>query len=281
MGTTSLTANWVDVLRHRVTGAVGISLAALVLVPSVGSIVPPAMTQDEYLGRIEFMTTMPDAVFEFKERGLYYASEHGLKLAEWVPTQPGRHEDVPSSDSDQLSVGAELARSLLQISGLKVNRLANTIGVSPTAYHKWLKGEGMSDANMARLKDMRGMLLVLRDIRQGDLRGFLLQETPRGTPLSLLASGEQDMLVGFALRHPAQKALASRLPVVERQVSGISGWLRPVRRRPWIPSALSEDELYQAADRLNPSAENDSVDRELPPGGDDADSYRAYGFIPE
>mgnify|MGYP001285327191 CR=1 FL=1 len=265
---------WVSILSGCALSAYGISVAAIVLVPSAGNFIFP---QDlpARPGSTQLVSTLPDRIGGVQDlRYRFYVTHHGLEQLELQASLEG-------SNAEDFLLAKELSRSLVEISGLSVSDIAEAVGVSRTTYHHWLNGEGMSDKHLARVKTLEVAIRALRDIRGTDLRDFLLDDTPAGRPLTLLASGDIQAVIGLALLQHSERTVTTHVVTTARQVSGILGWLRPVRRRGWIASSVPEDELYQAVARLSPPSVMSDPDAEAWTEADDASAYSAYGFIPE
>jgi hypothetical protein len=92
----------------------------------------------------------------------------------------------------------------------------------------------------------------------------------------LLARGESSAVIGLALRQPASVVDSSVSPLA-RQISGLSGWLRPAARLHWGVSPLNQEEaLYRLGQRPMP----DESEALTEANKDDA-AFVAWGFVLE
>lgn len=95
------------------------------------------------------------------------------------------------------TVSIPLPQALRDETGLPIDILATLARVSRQRFHQWLRGEGVNVENERRLSALLRALRAISALRS-DLRSFLLMRTPLGTPLELLAHGEEAAALGLA-----------------------------------------------------------------------------------
>jgi hypothetical protein len=221
--------------------AVGSSIAALMLVPTGFPIIPstrPSVRQDP----IKIVTTIPDGVVD--PRTLQFSTSQGLNTGIYLMlSKLDKNEELQKSNLPQM---------VREISGLPVDILADLVGVSRMAYHKWLSSGGVKPENIAQLTRLFDTFQTLRNLHIPDLRGFLESVGPSGKPLDLLASGDVHAVIGLALRSPSRLRVSSNLSNEARQVSRLTGWVRPAKKLNWNAPQMTESEREDALDLISP-----------------------------
>jgi hypothetical protein len=145
-----------------------------------------------------------------------------------------------------------LPKILLETSGLSVETLADLIGVSHDTYNNWLSSGDVELRHTAQLTKWFDIFQTLLKLPIPDLRAFLENVGPYGKPLDLLAAGDIHAVIGLALRSEPEHKVSSAISEEARQISGIPGWLLPVKKLNWDTPRLEGDELEDALDRLSP-----------------------------
>ncbi len=226
---------WATELRKL---AAGMTIAAFLLVPSAS---PTAIRVQSRPGgeRPELVSSVPDGPLDpqtarFRTRG-------GLDTA---LISAGPQED---EDEEQATLPARLR----EVSGLSVTALAQVAGVSKVTYHNWLKGEGISDENAARLAELLETFRSLRDLRGPELARFLETPGPAGRPLDLLTRGNTKAVIGLALNPAVTEPAEPDVADAVWAATGLSGWLQPVSRLDWGAPRLTDEELGRALADLN------------------------------
>jgi len=246
--------------------AVGVTLASLILVPSVRLPANQTMRQTGQ-ENVELVTTIPDGPFDL--RIAHYRTPHGLDTPLYMPAIKANdeieREDIPFA--------------LRDITGLPVETLASLVGVSRYAYYKWLDGKGVSDEHVARLNELFHIFRTLQDLHGSGLKEFLETAGPAGRPIDLLAHGESSAVLGLALRQPP-RAVDSSISHLARQISGLSGWLRPATRLHWGVSQSNIAEQEEALYRLGPRPLSDEPEAFTEADKDD-EAFVAWGFVLE
>lgn len=236
---------WTQPLRSMT--AIGTSIASLVLVPPSLVLVPldlpvaPVPVAQAVQERIEVVTTIPDGGIDLST--LQYCTNRGLITGVSLSYIEQGEERFKNNN---------LPKMLREISGLPVETLADLIGVSRNAYNKWLRSGGVKPEHIAQLTKFFETFQTLRHLRIPDLRSFLENAGPSGKPLDLLASGDIHAVIGLALRSVSQHKVSSSVSEEARQVSGITGWVRPAKKLNWKTPRLEGDEREDALDRLSP-----------------------------
>jgi len=226
---------WTVTLRHLAAGA---TIAAVLLVPAVS---PPAIRiQSRSSGEgLRLATSIPDGCFD--PRMARFRTRAGLSTAYPLVDQPEEEEDDP----------AFLPMRLREVSGLPVALLARLVGVSKVAYHNWLKGEGISEANSARLAGLLETLRALHDLRGPGLGEFLETRGTLGRPIELLQRGDTDTVLGLALRPVSTVANPPIVADDSWAASGLEGWISPVASLNWGATRSTEEALRQTLLAVN------------------------------
>jgi hypothetical protein len=160
--------------------------------------------------------------------------------------EPGNSDKIEEFQKNNLP------QMVREISGLPVDVLADLVGVSRVAYHKWLASGGVKPENVAQLTRLLDTFQTLRNLHIPDLRVFLESVGPSGKPLDLLASGDIHTVIGLALRLSSQPRVPSTLSDEARQTSGLTGWVRPAKKLNWNAPQLTGSEREDALDLLSP-----------------------------
>lgn len=244
--------------------AAGVSLAALILVPS-GQQVSGGSQKRTNHDYVELVTTLPDGNVD--PRTAFYRTRHGLKTS--VPVFP---QAVYNETADKL----DLPAALREVSGLPIAALAQLVGVSRMRYHEWLNGSGISDDRAARMTKLHEDFVALRSLLGPDIRSFLEASSPHGSPLDLLRSGDSPSVIGLALRRPTANPNPQHISDEARQISGVASWLRPVRRLAWGGGTLSEARLTSGLEALSPRLLPDEASPPVDQGGDQEDVLIAF-----
>ena len=124
-------------------------------------------------------------------------------------------DQILSSDTNSASFQAERLR---EISGLKVERLAEIFGVSRTTYHKWISGSPLRDAHREQLFEVLSLIEEAAQ-RLGSPSAtntwLLTPVSPGGKkPIEYLSSRQYNTFRGFLLRQGIdQKLLRPPMPL--------------------------------------------------------------------
>ncbi len=235
---------WATELRKL---AAGMTIAAFLLVPPVSSAAIRVQSRP-HGERPELVSSIPDGPLD--PQTARFRTPEGLDTALVLA--------APQEDEDEDR--AILPARLREVSGLPVTALAQVAGVSKVTYHNWLKGEGISDENAARLAELLGTFRLLRDLRGTGLPQFLESAGPAGRPLDLLLREEAEAVIGLALQPASVGAIEPVVADAVWETSGLSGWLQPVRRLDWGAPRLTDGELQDTLASLNlrPWADEDA-----------------------
>lgn len=236
---------WTQSLRNM---AVGSSITELMLVPTNVPVILSVsfIVQKEH---ITIITTIPDGIPD--PRTLYFSTSQGLNTG--IYSGPGK---VDKNEELQQNTLPQMVR---EISGLPVEILADLVGVSRAAYHKWLASGGVKPEHVAQLTRLFTTFQTLRNLHIPDLRGFLESVGPSGKPLDLLASGDTHAVIGLALRSWSQPKASSTLSEEAHQISGLRGWVHPAKKLNWNTPQLTGAEREDALDLLSPRPLPDEV----------------------
>jgi hypothetical protein len=230
---------WTQSLRNMT--AIGASIATLVLVPPAFPVIPIATPPARQV-HIKIITTIPDGIVD--PRTLYFSTSQGLNTGIYfAPSKLDKNEEFQKNNLPQM---------VREISGLPVDTLADLVGVSRVAYHKWLASGGVKPENVAQLTKLLDAFQTLRNLHVPDLRVFLESVGPSGKPLDLLASGDIHAVIGLALRSSSQSRVPSTLSDEAHQTSGLTGWIRPAKKLNWNAPQLTGSEREDALDLLSP-----------------------------
>lgn len=271
MSTYTPVRDWLDPLRSLALGA---SMASVFLVPSTGYI---TIQVDQLLvqKKVDLLTTIPDGAFiperAFDLRTIHFPTRSGLGTP-FSPTPMKPSEDKIESDN--------IPHVLRDISGLPVETLASLAKVSRNAYYKWLDGRGVTDEHITRLTELLNTFHTLHSLCGSGLKEFLETAGPAGRPIDLLISGNSSAVIGLALRPVSMPIDSPSVSQAARQVSGLSGWLRPTAKLRWGAPHLTNLERDEALNRFSPrSLVNEE---ELHNGIDEDDeAFIAWGFFLE
>jgi hypothetical protein len=254
---------WVDPLRNL---ALGTSVAALFLVPAASYPVL-VIEQQPVQSEIGFVITFTAGFAS--SRPLFEATSSGLE----TPT----FQKTIQQTNDKIELD-RIPHLLRDMSGLPVETLASLAHVSRTAYYKWLDGKGVSDEHAKHLTELLDAFRTIRDLRGPALKEFLEAPGPAGRPIDLLAAGEHDVVIGFALLPFPAHTDSESVSKAARDISGLPSWARPAVRLNWRAPRLSAVELDRALDRLSPRplmSHEESSD-----GADENDeAFVAWGFV--
>ncbi len=260
---TSPIPQWVDPLRNFTLGT---SVAALFLVPTASYTVLVVEQQPVHSG-IEFVVTLTDGFAS--SRPLFSATSSGLE----TPT----FQKTTQQTNDKIELD-RIPHMLRDMSGLPVETLASLAHVSRNAYYKWLDGKGVSDEHAIRLTELLDTFRTIYDLRGPALKEFLEASGPAGRPIDLLIAGKNDVVIGLALRPLPVHIDSDSVSKAARDISGLSGWVRPAARLNWRAPHLSASELARALDRLSPRPQFSHA--ESFNGTDENDeAFVAWGFV--
>lgn len=240
MATYTQIQEWTSPLRNL---AMGVSLAAFILVPPVAPFATHINTQP-IRESIEILATIPDGTVD--RRTLYYSTRHGLSSSTSGLPSPTLINYSEGFESDNIS------HKLREISGLPIEMLASLSGVSHMGYYKWLNGGGYSSEHVARLTKLLNTFQILHDTQIPNLRAFLETVGPLGKPIDLLTSGDFDVVIGLALRSSSTLKVLPTLSEKMRRVSGLPGRFRPASKLGWNTSGITNIEREDALDSLSP-----------------------------
>jgi hypothetical protein len=225
--------------------AVGASIAALILVPPTLPNIPitKLSVRQEH---VKIITTIPDGMVD--PNTIHVSTRQGLNTGiSFALDELDKNEDL------------NLPQMVREISGLPVDMLADLVGVSRAAYHKWLASGGVKSENVAQLTKLLDTFQTLQNLPIPDLRVFLESVGPSGKPLDLLASGDAHTVIGLALRSLSQPKVSSTLSKEAHQASGLTGWVRPAKKLNWNTPRLTGSEREDALDLLSPKPLPDEV----------------------
>jgi transcriptional regulator with XRE-family HTH domain len=256
---------WVDPLRNFTLGT---SMASLFLVPTVGYPIP-LVQQQPVQSEIDFVVTLPDGYADL--RTLYYPTRSGLET-------PAVQETV--ENTSEKIVHDSIPRILRDMSGLSIETLASLTYVSRNAYYKWLDGKGVSDEHAVRLTELLNTFRTIYDLRGPNLKDFLETPGPAGRPIDLLTAGNNEAVIGLALRPLSNYIDSDSVSNTARDISGLSGWLRPAVKLNWGAPHLSAAELDHALDRLSPRPQFSQVESFSGTDEDD-EAFVAWGLVLE
>ena len=157
-----------------------------------------------------------------------------------------------SSGVNLVSVQAERLR---EISGLKVERLAEIFGVSRTTYYKWLSGSPLHDIHREHLLEVLPLMEEVAN-RLGSpiaTNNWLLTPVSPGgkKPIDYLAMRQYSIFRGFLLQVRTAREIFRPLPSSSR-----------------VHQELSREEAEDARERLRPRAWRDEDDVDIPGIGD-------------
>ncbi len=256
---------WVDPLRNF---PLGISMASLFLVPTSGYPIP-LVEQQPIQSEIDFVISLPDGFVDL--RTIYYRTPFGLETPAVQVTVHNTSEKIERDSIPHI---------LRDMSGLSIETLASLAHVSRNAYYKWLDGKGVSDEHAVRLTDLLNTFRTIYDLRGSNLKEFLETPGPAGRPVDLLIAGNNEAVIGLALRPLSNYLDSDSVSNTARNISGLSGWLRPAVKLNWGAPHLSAAELDRALDRLSPQSQFSQVESFSGTEEDD-EAFVAWGLILE
>ncbi len=202
--------DWATSLRGMTVG-VTLSIAAIIAPPVVAQAAPQPSSPAR---QTRSLTVRPDYLGTNKaEASLHTWSAY----AEVLPVEGARETLVmPSLAQELCDVAPDLSKEML----------AHLMDVSRPAFHKWLRGGGMSVEKTWHAEALLSTIRTLRPLRGTGLRAFL--ETPgyAGRPADLLAHGDTRAVIGLALRRSPVDAPPSTISAMARERSGLPGRLR-------------------------------------------------------
>jgi transcriptional regulator with XRE-family HTH domain len=256
---------WVEPLRNF---TLGVSVASLFLVPTVAY--PTSLIEQQPIqNEIDFVVTLPDGYVGL--RAIYYPTRSGL---ETPPLQETVHNTSEKIERDSIP------HILRDMSGLSIETLASLAHVSRNAYYKWLDGKGVSDEHAVRLTELLNTFRTIYDLRGSNLKEFLETPGPAGRPVDLLIAGNNEAVIGLALRPLSDFIDSDSVSNTARDISGLSGWLRPAVKLNWGAPHLSAAELDRALDRLSPQPQFSQVESFSDTEEDD-EAFVAWGLVLE
>jgi transcriptional regulator with XRE-family HTH domain len=155
-------------------------------------------------------------------------------------------DQTVSSDVNVASVQAERLR---EISGLKVERLAEIFGVSRTTYYKWISGSALHDIHREHLLQILPLMEEAAE-RLGSpnaMNNWLLTPISPGgkKPIDYLASRQYSIFRGFLLKVRTGREIFRPLPSSSR-----------------VHQEISREEAEDARERLRPRTWIDEDGRE-------------------
>lgn len=169
---------------------------------------------------------------------------------EWVQFKkaplPKPIDQIRSRNTHSASIQTQRLR---EISGLKVERLAEILGVSRTTYHKWLSGSPLHDAHREHLFEVLSLVeeATQRLGSPGATNTWLLTPvSPEGNkPIDYLAKRQYSIFRGFLLHVHTGREAFRPLPLSNR-----------------VYQQRSREEVEDELERLSPRAwrEEDLVD---------------------
>ena len=143
------------------------------------------------------------------------------------------------------------AERLREISGLKVERLAEIFGVSRTTYYKWISGSPLHNTHREHLLEVLPLMEEAAE-RLGSpntMNNWLLTPiSPEGKkPVDYLASRQYSIFRGFLLKVRTGREIFRPLPSSSR-----------------VHQEISREEAEDARERLRPRAWRDEDDVDIP-----------------
>ena len=256
---------WVDPLRNF---PLGISMASLFLVPTAGYPIP-LVEQQPIQNEIDVVVSLPDGFVDL--RTIYYRTPFGLETPTVQETVYHTSEKIERDSIPHI---------LRDMSGLSIETLASLAHVSRNAYYKWLDGKGVSDEHAVRLTELLNTFRTIYDLRGSNLKEFLEAPGPAGKPVDLLIAGNNEAAIGLALRPLSDYIDSDSVSNTARDISGLSGWLRPAVKLNWGAPHLSAAELDRALDRLSPHPQFGQVESFSGTEEDD-EAFVAWGLVLE
>ena len=258
---------WIGQLRDL---PLGTSVAAFFLVPQAGYPIP-VVVQRPVQSDVDLIITIPDEFIDFRTIPTYHRTPSGLETSVLEETTQLQSEKIERDSIPQL---------LRDMSGLPIGTLASLCHVSRNAYYKWLDGKGVNDEHAEHLIELLGVFRTIHDLRGSNLHEFLETPGPAGKPIDLLIAGNNDAVVGLALRPSSAYVESDSVSNAAREISNLPGWIRQVVKLHWDAPRLSASELDNALDWLNPGPHFGEVDSFNNIEVDD-ETFVAWGMILE
>lgn len=259
MSTYTQVREWVAPLSNF---ASGVSIASLFLVSPVGY-ATILVEQASATQHFELVTTIPDGALDF--RTMYFRTSYGLETIA-PQTTPQMNSKIESDNTPA---------TLRDITGLPVETLATLAKVSRNAYYKWLDGGGVSDEHGTRLTELLDTFRTLQVLCGTHLKEFLETTSSTGRPIDLLAIGNNDVVIGLALRPLSLPTGPASVSDTARNSSGLPGWLRPISRLNWDAPHLTDVESDEALDQLRSQPLSESEERY----SSTDEAFVAWGFF--
>ncbi len=143
------------------------------------------------------------------------------------------------------------AERLREISGLKVERLAEIFGVSRTTYYKWISGSPLHDIHREHLLEVLPLMEEAAE-RLGSpnaMNNWLLTPISPGgkKPIDYLAMRQYSIFRGFLLQVRTGREIFRPLPSASR-----------------VHQEISREEAEDTRERLRPRAWRDEDDVDIP-----------------
>jgi len=167
---------------------------------------------------------------------------------DWMQTKSHTRsvDQASSPDTNSASIQAERLR---EISGLKVERLAEIFGVSRTTYYKWVSGSPLHDVHREHLLEVLSLMeeAAQRLGSPGATNTWLLTPVSPGgkKPIDYLAAREYSIFRGFLLRVRTGREVFRSLAPSNR-----------------VHQERSREEVEDALERLRPRAWRDEDDED-------------------
>lgn len=168
-----------------------------------------------------------------------YHATFEIKNSQQIKSYLGHITQVKIQDTNSASMQAEHLR---EMSGLKVERLAEIFGVSRTTYYKWIAGSPLHDMHREHLLEV---FTLIEEANQrlggsGATNVWLLTPVSPGgkKPIDYLSEREYSIFRGFLLRIRTvegvfQPITSSRRAYMERSQEEIEDALERLRPRAW------------------------------------------------
>lgn len=171
-----------------------------------------------------------------------------FEFKNWMQTKyhTGQLDLASTLDTNSASFQAERLR---EISGLKVERLAEIFNVSRTTYHKWISGSPPHDAHRENLLEVLALMeeTVQRLGSTNATSTWLLSPVSPGgkKPIDYLVSREYTVFRGFLLRVRTGREMfrpltPSNRTYKERSSEEVKDALERLRPRAWRDDDLSD-----------------------------------------
>ncbi|HLQ30148.1 MAG TPA: helix-turn-helix transcriptional regulator [Ktedonobacteraceae bacterium] len=160
-------------------------------------------------------------------------------------------KSVDQTASSDVNVASVQAERLREISGLKVERLAEIFGVSRTTYYKWISGSPLHDIHREHLLEVLPLMEEAAE-RLGSpnaMNNWLLTPISPGgkKPIDYLAMRQYSIFRGFLLQVRTGREIFRPLPSSSR-----------------VHQEISREEAEDTRERLRPRAWRDEDDVDIP-----------------